>query len=186
MIKRVFDFIFSFVGILLLFPIAFTCWILACVDTHSNGLFLQSRIGQYGKSFTILKLRTIHLNKGTISKIGAFLRRYKLDEIPQLFNILKGDMSIVGPRPDIPGYYDILQGENRNILELKPGLTSLAAIKYANEEEVLSTIENPLQYNDDVIFPDKVRMNLEYYYKLSFFGDLKIIWLTVFSLFGKK
>ena len=186
MIKRIFDFIFSLVGILLLFPILIICWLLACIDTYSNGVFLQTRIGQFGRPFTVIKFRTMYINTNNISSTGVFLRRYKLDELPQLLNVLQGSMSMVGPRPDIAGYYDTLKGENSKILELKPGLTSEAAIKYANEEAVLSTIENPLQYNDDVIFPDKVRMNLEYYYKLSFFGDLKIIWLTVFSLFGKK
>jgi lipopolysaccharide/colanic/teichoic acid biosynthesis glycosyltransferase len=115
-----------------------------------------------------------------VSKIGALLRNSKMDELPQLWNILIGDMSFVGPRPDIAGYYDVLQGENRKILELKPGLTSLASIKYAKEEELLEKQENPLNYNDTVLFPDKVKMNLEYYYSNSIFGDLKIIWKTFF------
>ena len=89
-------------------------------------------------------------------------------------------MSFVGPRPDIPGYYDTLEGENRKILQLKPGLTSSASIKYANEDALLDQQENPLIYNDTVLFPDKVRMNLEYYYNHSFIGDLKIIWQTIF------
>ena len=183
MIKRFFDFIFSLGAIILLSPIFLVCWLLASIDTFSNGLFLQARIGQYGKPFTIYKFRTMHLNKGAISKVGAFFRKFKLDELPQLLNVLQGSMSIVGPRPDILGYYDKLEGENRKVLELKPGLTSEAAIKYANEEAVLSTIENPLQYNDDVIFPDKVRINLDYYYNRSFWGDLKIIFKTIVKLF---
>ena len=108
------------------------------------------------------------------------MRHSKLDELPQLWNIIIGNMSFVGPRPDIAGYYDLLQGENRKILELKPGLTSLASIKYAHEEYILAQQENPLGYNDTVIFPDKVKMNLEYYYSNSIYGDLKIIWKTVF------
>ena len=117
-----------------------------------------------------------------ITKLGSFIRKTSLDELPQLFNILKGDMSVVGPRPDIVGYYDILEGENRKILELKPGLTSEAAIKYANEEQLLDQQENPQHYNDIVLFPDKVQMNLAYYYNRSFFGDIKIIGQTVFCL----
>lgn len=108
------------------------------------------------------------------------MRKSKIDELPQLFNVLFGTMSLVGPRPDIPGYYDTLQGENRKILKLKPGITSEASIKYANEEVVLEQQPNPLQYNDEVIFPDKVKMNLEYYYKQSFWLDLKILFKTIF------
>lgn len=122
-----------------------------------------------------------------ISKIGEFLRSYKLDELPQFFNVLKGDMSVVGPRPDLQGYYDLLEGENREILQLKPGLTSPAALKYSNEKQLLEKQEFPLLYNDNNIFPDKVRMNLDYNYQRSFWGDLIIILETVwFTFFNKK
>ncbi|SRX54891.1 UDP-glucose:undecaprenyl-phosphate glucose-1-phosphate transferase [Aequorivita sp. CIP111184] len=112
---------------------------------------------------------------GTISSYGQFLRSSKFDELPQLLNILLGQMSFVGPRPDVPGYYDKMEGEERKILELKPGLCSRAALKYYNEEALLAKQKDPLLYNDEIIFPDKVRMNLEYYYNRSFFGDLRII-----------
>ena len=115
----------------------------------------------------------------TVTWFGRFLRKSKLDELPQLFNILKGDMSFVGPRPDLPGYYDLLEGENRKILELKPGLTSEASIKYRNEETILQNVSNPKQYNDEVLFPDKIKMNLDYYYKQNLLIDLKIILKTV-------
>lgn len=115
---------------------------------------------------------------GKVTCLGKILRKYKFDELPQLINILKGDMSVVGPRPDIPGYYDKLTGVEKRILYLKPGLTSLAAIKYKNEEQLLELKENPSYYNDEIIFPDKVKMNLEYQEKQSFFYDLKIILLT--------
>jgi lipopolysaccharide/colanic/teichoic acid biosynthesis glycosyltransferase len=154
-------------------------WFLAIIDTHSNGVFIQERIGQFGKGFKIYKLRSIQIESKMgalkISKIGRFLRSYKLDELPQLINVLKGEMSIVGPRPDIAGYYDLLEGENRKILELKPGLTSLASLKYYNEEALLNMQEDPLYFNDNVLFPDKIKMNLDYYYNQSFVGDLKII-----------
>lgn len=156
---------------------------MASVDVRNNGFFFQKRIGQYGKHFTIYKLQTIHPKTKQISKIGAFLRKTKIDELPQLFNILKGDMSFVGPRPDIPGYYDLLEGENHKILNLKPGITSEASIKYANEEYLLKEMPDPFEYNDKVLFPDKVKMNLEYYYKRSFWLDVKIILKTVFSRF---
>ena len=122
----------------------------------------------------------MHLDTGAISRYGNFLRKSKLDELPQLLNILLGQMSFVGPRPDIPGYYDRLKGEDRKILELKPGLCSWAAIKYFNEDEELKLHTNPLEYNDEIIFPDKVRMNLEYYYNQSFSEDIKILWKTIF------
>lgn len=178
--KRVFD-IFLSLGILLIgwLPMIFCIAILSLAD-RASGLYSQTRIGQFGKPFTLYKLRTMHPTTQSISKFGAFLRRSKLDELPQLWNILKGDMSFVGPRPDIPGYYDQLQGEERKILELKPGLTCEASIKYAHEELLLAQQNNPLHYNDTVIFPDKVRMNLLYYHNQSFFGDLKILWKTVF------
>ena len=111
---------------------------------------------------------------------GKFLRKSKLDELPQLLNIIKGDMSVVGPRPDIPGYYDALEGENRKILELKPGLTSEASIKYRNEEMLLKSVSNSKKYNDETIFPDKVKMNLNYYYNHNLLIDLKIILKTIF------
>ena len=116
----------------------------------------------------------------TSSIFGKFVRKYKLDELPQLWNILIGDMSFVGPRPDIPGYYDALEGENRKILELKPGLTSEASIKYRNEEMLLQSVSNPKKYNDETIFPDKVKMNLNYYYNHNLLIDLKIILKTIF------
>lgn len=126
----------------------------------------------------------MHLVTGEVSRFGKMLRRYKLDELPQLFNILIGDMSFVGPRPDVEGYYDNLVGEDRKILELKPGLCSWTALKYIDEEEVLKLQENPLKYNDEVIFPDKVKMNLEYYYNQSFWEDIKILWATARRLLG--
>ena len=115
-----------------------------------------------------------------ISSVGRFLRRSKLDELPQLGNIIAGQMSIVGPRPDVAGYYDKLEGELRKILELKPGLTSPAALKYYNEEQLLAQHPDPAYFNDHVIFPDKVRLNLMYFYNRSFIGDFKIIWDTIF------
>lgn len=179
MTKSMFDFILSLLLFFSFIVVLFGIYILSLLDTQSNGLFFQKRIGQNGKPFTIYKFKTIHPKTGSISKIGMFLRKYKLDELPQLLNILFGQMSFVGPRPDIKGYYDKLEGDERKILELKPGLTSLASIKYANEDEILKLQSNPLKYNDEVIFPDKVKMNLDYYYNRSFFVDLKIILKTI-------
>lgn len=189
-LKRLFDVLFSVFGLLLFFWLLFLAWFLAIIDTRSNGFFAHERIGQYGNRFKIYKLRTIQIvpNTGTlkISKIGRFLRKYKLDELPQLINVLKGEMSVVGPRPDIAGYYDLLEGENRKILELKPGLTSLASLKYFNEDELLDKQEDSLSFNEYVLFPDKVKMNLDYYYHQSFWGDLKIVANTCKFILGKN
>lgn len=178
--KRIFDIVFSILALLLLGWAIFIGFLIASIDTKANGLFRQIRIGQYGRKFKILKLRTIHPATGHISATGQFFRKYKIDEFPQLFNVLLGEMSFVGPRPDIPGYYDALEGNDRKVLELRPGITSAASLKYAQEDLLLLQQENPEAYNDTVIFPDKVKMNLDYYRNRSFFGDIKIILETIF------
>lgn len=182
MSKRLFDLFFASIGLIIASPFLILLFVLATIDTKQNGIFFQKRIGQFGLPFTIYKIRTFGISKKQpISKWGRFLRNSKLDELPQLLNIIIGNMSFVGPRPDIEGYYDLLEGENRKILELKPGLTSLASIKYSNEGFLLENHENPFWYNDTVIFPDKVRMNLEYYNSNSIIGDIKIIFKTLFN-----
>ena len=179
-LKRTFDFLASLVSIFLFCWIILICIIIASIDTKSTGLFIQKRIGQFGKPFNIFKIKSMNDTTKKVSAFGNFLRKSKLDELPQLLNILLGQMSFVGPRPDVPGYYDKLKGEERKILELKPGLSSEASIKYAHEEEVLNQKENPLEYNDTIIFPDKIKMNLEYYYKQSILVDLQILVKTIF------
>jgi lipopolysaccharide/colanic/teichoic acid biosynthesis glycosyltransferase len=188
MTKRLFDILCSILGLITLGWLIILCWILATIDTKSNGLFIQKRIGQFGKPFNIFKLKSMrsHGSIKTVSLFGNFLRKTKIDELPQMVNVLIGNMSVVGPRPDIPGYYDKLQGDDRKILELKPGLTSFATLKYANEETLLSQQENPLHYNDTILFPDKVKLNLDYYHHHSFFGDLNIIAQTAMSLLRKN
>lgn len=187
--KRVFDVLFSVFVLLLFFWLLILAWLLAAISTRTSGFFVQERVGQYGRKFNIYKLRTMQINqnfgKVKIPKLGRLLRSYKLDELPQLINVIKGQMSIVGPRPDILGYYDLLVGENKKILALKPGLTSLASLKYYNEDAILEAQSNPLRYNDEVIFPDKIKMNLDYYYNQSFSNDIKIIVKTVSSIIAK-
>ncbi len=182
--KRLFDIVLSSIGLLFFGCLILILILFAYFDT-GNGIFFQKRIGQYGKPFNIYKIRSIKTSSEDISNFGKFIRKTKLDEMPQLLNVLLGQMSFVGPRPDIPGYYDKLEGEDRKILELKPGLTSEASLKYYNEESILKNIAEPLEYNDTVIFPDKVKMNLEYYYKQSFSEDLRIIFKTI-SVFFRK
>lgn len=156
-------------------------------------LFRQQRVGRFGRPFTIYKFRTMVQNhngspvsvKGQdrITPFGAFLRKYKLDELPEIWNVLKGDMSLVGPRPDVSEYLDKLQGEEKLILNLRPGITGPASIKYIDEEEILALQHDPKEYNDNIIWPDKVRINLEYYHNMTFLGDLRIIGKTIA---GKK
>lgn len=145
-------------------------------------LFKQIRIGKNGVPFTIYKLRTIPEGATMPNAWGAFLRKSKLDELPQLLNVLKGEMTLVGPRPDVPGYADLLQGDNRIILTLKPGITGLASLKYRNEEQLLAQQPNPKQYNDEVIWPDKVRINKWYASNRTFLIDLQIIFYTLIPI----
>lgn len=176
--KRLFDLLFSFVGLLILSPIILIMALVTALDTGSSGFFLQDRVGQHGKLFRIIKLRTISAKTSAISKYGKFLRRSKIDELPQLYNVLIGEMSFVGPRPDVPGYADVLKGKDRAFLKLKPGLTGLASLKYKNEEALLALERNPLQYNDTVIWPDKIRLNNWYEEHRSFGMDLLILCYT--------
>jgi len=193
-IKRIFDIMASFIGLLILWPVMLVITLLIKIKMPGGPVFFtQKRVGRHGKLFTLVKFRTMAVNHGgnsitvkgesRITPLGATLRKYKLDELPGLWNVLKGDMSFVGPRPDVPGYADQLTGEERKILKLRPGITGPASMKYANEEEILAQQPDPVKYNDEVIYPDKVRINLEYLKRQSFFLDLKII---VFTVLGKK
>jgi len=170
--------------VILLIAFVFLCLVIGitAIDTQSNGFFTQERIGQYGKSFLIYKLRTLHVKTNKTSLWGRMLRKTKLDELPQLLNILKGQMTFVGPRPDVPGYADKLDGADRIILNLKPGITGLASLKYRNEEQILSQQPNPQLYNDEVIWPDKVRINKWYAENRTLVMDVQIIFLTLFPV----
>lgn len=188
--KSLFDRVMSFFGLIILFPIFLIIAFLIRIKMSGGPIiFKQKRVGQYGKLFTMYKFRsmTVHhfgssvsvAGESRITPLGAKLRKYKLDELPELWNVLVGDMSFVGPRPDVPGYADKLQGEDRRILLLKPGITGPASLKYRNEEELLAKQENPQKYNDEVLFPDKVRINIDYLNNWSFVKDIKIIIYTV-------
>jgi lipopolysaccharide/colanic/teichoic acid biosynthesis glycosyltransferase len=190
MTKRIFDVMVTIVMLVVAIPVMLVVAVMIAVAMPDGAiLFRQERIGQYGKTFRIVKFRTMRANSdgssvtvmgdGRVTRLGRFLRRYKLDELPELWNVLKGDMSLVGPRPDVPGYADKLEGEERLILQLKPGLTGTATLKYRNEEELLAKQDDPIRYNDEVIWRDKVRINLQYYYNHSLMGDVKILFDTV-------
>ena len=177
-------------GLLLLWPVLLVCAILIRIKMPGGPvIFKQRRVGQYGQLFTMYKFRTMKVNhsgstvsvqgESRITPLGAKLRKYKLDELPELWNVLIGDMSLVGPRPDVPGYADKLEGEDRRILLLKPGITGVASLKYRNEEELLAEQNDPQKYNDEVLFPDKVKINIEYLDNWSFGFDIKIITYTI-------
>ena len=190
-IKRAFDLCISIFGLVFFSWLILITWFIATIETNSNGFYIQKRVGRNGKLFKLIKIKTMKphnsiqttittKNDIRITNWGSFFRKTKLDELPSLWNVLMGDMSLVGPRPDVPGYADKLVGKDRRILELRPGITGPATLKYANEEELLANVEDPIKYNDEVIVPDKVRINLEYMDNWSLWLDIKIIFKTIF------
>ena len=213
MLKFVFDKVVSLVGLIVLSPLLLIVALLIKWKMSGPILFCQQRVGRYGRIFTVYKFRTMTVKaeasvasrnseatsiasqeQSRITPLGEKLRRYKLDELPELWNVLKGDMSFVGPRPDVPGYADQLQGEDREVLLLRPGITGPASLKYRNEEDILEAVDEALQkgrsglpigittvqeYNDNVIYPDKVRLNRYYLHHYSFIKDIKMIVCTV-------
>lgn len=190
LLKSIFDRTASFFGLVFLFPVLIVVGILIRIKMPGGPIiFKQRRVGQHGQLFTMYKFRSMTVGhsgssvsvkgESRITPLGVKLRKYKLDELPELWNVLIGDMSLVGPRPDVPGYADKLEGENRRMLLLKPGITGPASLKYRNEEEILAEQENPQKYNDAVLFPDKVQINIEYLDNWSFWNDIKIIIYTV-------
>ena len=212
-LKLIFDKVVSLVGLIVLSPILLIVALLIKWKMPGPILFCQQRVGRYGRIFTVYKFRTMTVKaeaavasrnseatsiasqeQSRITPLGEKLRRYKLDELPELWNVLKGDMSFVGPRPDVPGYADQLQGEDREVLLLRPGITGPASLKYRNEEDILEAVDEALQkgrsglpmgittvqeYNDNVIYPDKVRLNRYYLHHYSFIKDIQMIVCTV-------
>jgi lipopolysaccharide/colanic/teichoic acid biosynthesis glycosyltransferase len=190
-IKRSFDFMVALFGLLVTWWLILLAWVAASIDTRSNGFFIQKRVGRNGEIFRVVKIKTMHpvaafdttvTRRGDprITPLGAFFRRTKIDELPQLWNVLFGDMSFVGPRPDVPGFADKLQGEERAMLSIRPGITGPATLKYRNEEELLAAQDDPEAYNRDVIWPDKVRTNLQYIQEWSLWNDCCYIFRTIF------
>ena len=189
-VKRSFDLVFSFLGFAFLWWFILICYILASIDTRSNGFFLQKRIGRNGRPFFFIKLRTMRVDPSfqttvttdhdpRITRVGKFFRKTKLDELPQLINVFLGQMSFVGPRPDVPGFADKLQGSDRIILAVRPGITGPATLRYRTEEALLAEQDDPERYNDEILWPEKVRLNREYVESWSFWGDLRWILRTL-------
>ena len=190
LIKRAFDFLLAGLGLVFTSPIIITAWIVASIETRSNGFFFQSRVGQNKKLFILVKIKTMRPTLGInanvtqsgdvrITKSGAFFRNTKIDELPQLWNVLVGQMSFVGPRPDVEGYADKLLGTDSLILSVRPGITGPASLKYKNEEALLMKKANPEQYNNEVIWPDKVKINIQYVSNWSFSKDIGYICQTI-------
>lgn len=189
-LKWMFDRVMALIGLFLLWPILLAVAVAIRIKMPDGpAIFRQKRVGRHGRLFTMYKFRSMTVGHGgssvsvageaRITPLGAKLRRYKLDELPELWNVLIGDMSFVGPRPDVPGYADRLVGPDREVLRLRPGITGPASLKYRNEEELLAAQADPQRYNDEVIFPDKVRLNLYYLKHYSFVKDLQMIVCTV-------
>ena len=188
-IKYIFDRTMALIGLLFLWPVLLVVAILIKCQMPGPVLFVQPRVGKDGKLFNCHKFRSMTVGHGgssvsvageaRITPLGAKLRKCKLDELPELWDVFIGAMSFVGPRPDVPGYADKLQGEDRIVLTLRPGITGPATLKYRNEEELLATVKNPIRYNDEVIYPDKVRINRYYAENYSFIKDIQMIFCTV-------
>lgn len=189
-LKYIFDRLMALIGLLVLWPVLLIVALLIRVKMPGGPvIFKQKRVGRNGKLFTMYKFRSMTVGHGgssvsvagesRITPLGAKLRHYKLDELPELWNVLVGDMSFVGPRPDVPGYADQLRGDEREVLKLRPGITGPASLKYRDEEDLLALQPDPQKYNDEVIFPDKVRINLYYLHHYSFVKDIEMIFCTV-------
>lgn len=190
-VKRIFDFLVSLLGIIILSPIFIIVSIAIKLDSKGNILFLQKRVGRYGKEFNIYKFRTmvtdaeklgkqITIGKDNrITRVGAFLRKFKIDELPQLFNVLKGDMSLVGPRPEVPKYVSLYTEEQKKVLNVRPGITDIASLRYKDENDILGKVDNPEEYYINVIMKDKLNLNLEYIEKSNIIFDIYLIVKTI-------
>lgn len=190
-VKRIFDFLMSFIGLIILLPIFIIVSVAIKLDSKGEILFLQKRVGRYGKEFNIYKFRTMitdaeNIGKqitvgkdNRITKVGAILRKFKIDELPQLFNVLKGDMSLVGPRPEVPKYVALYNKEQRRVLDIRPGITDMASLRYRDENDILGKVDNPEEYYINIIMKDKLSLNLEYIEKGNIFFDIYLIIKTI-------
>ena len=194
MIKRVFDIFFSFIGILFFLPVYVIIAILIKLDSKGDVFYRQERIGKNGFPFNVFKFRTMipeAFSKGTltvgsrdprVTRVGYYLRKYKLDELPQLFNVILGDMSFVGPRPEIKKYTDLYTKEQRKILSIKPGITDYASIKFRNENDILASSDNPEKLYVEKIMSQKIELNMIYINDNHVFKDVQIILQTFYTI----
>lgn len=192
--KRLFDILISGLGLLALSPLFIVVAVWIKVDSQGPVFYRQTRVGKGNKDFQLLKFRsmvgdadksgllTVGGHDSRVTRAGYFIRKYKLDELPQLINVFLGDMSLVGPRPEVRKYVDMYTPEQLHVLDIRPGITDAASIKYRNENDLLAAADNPEQYYIDVIMPDKLRINLEYVAHHSLIGDLKLIFDTFIAI----
>lgn len=195
MIKRSFDIIFSIFGLVFFLPVFLILIVIIKIDSNGPAFYKQTRVGRYNRDFSLYKFRSMRVNsdKGglltvggkdsRITKAGYFIRKYKLDELPQMINVLKGEMSFVGPRPEVRKYVEMYDEKQLKVLNVRPGITDNASIKYKNENDILHKSENPEELYIKIILPDKLNLNLEYINDRSFFKDLKIIFRTIKEIF---
>ena len=191
--KRLFDIVCSFFGLVFLSWLFVFVALWVGLSSRGGVFYRQRRVGRCNRDFTIYKFRSMRVNSdrqglltiggrdGRITKAGVFIRKYKLDELPQLFNVLRGDMSFVGPRPEVRKYVELYTEELKKVLTVRPGITSLSSIKYRNENEILSRSDNPEQYYIDVIMQDKLAIELDYLEQRSLLTDIKVIFQTIFG-----
>lgn len=191
MAKRLFDIALSLAGIIVLSPVLLTIFFAVKSGSQGPAIYRQTRVGRGGKDFELYKFRsmrvgsdskgllTVGSNDPRITGTGAFIRKYKLDELPQLFNVLKGDMSFVGPRPEVRKYVELYDEEQRKVLAVRPGITDLASVKYRNENDLLDGKEDPEKFYVERIMPDKLRINLEYLNDRSTLRDVRVIFATL-------
>jgi lipopolysaccharide/colanic/teichoic acid biosynthesis glycosyltransferase len=192
--KRLFDIIFSALGIIILSPIFLLLWFTIKLESHGPALFMQTRVGKNNKDFKLIKFRSMYLNSESfgqltvgmrdprITNVGYTLRKYKLDELPQLLNVLKGDMSLVGPRPEVRKYVNMYTPQQMKVLEVNPGITDYASIQFINENQLLANAENPDEYYINNIMPKKLEMNLQYIKSNNPFKDISLILKTIFRI----
>ncbi|MFV9510482.1 sugar transferase [Tepidibacillus sp. LV47] len=192
--KRLFDIVFSSMGMIILSPLFLVIYLWIKLDSKGPAIFKQTRIGKNGREFQIYKFRTMVVdaeklgkqitvsNDKRITRSGRFLRKYKLDELPQLLNVLKGDMSFVGPRPEVPRYTALYNAEQKKVLTIRPGITDYASIKYRDENEILAQSDDPEKTYIEQIMVDKLKLNLQYIEEMSFWNDIKIIFRTLLKI----
>lgn len=194
MVKRSFDIVVSFIGLVVISPLLLLIALLILLDDGFPVFYLQKRVGLHNKDFTIYKFRTMRAGadkKGLltvgdkdprVTRVGYYLRKYKLDELPQLFNVLLGDMSMVGPRPEVRKYVEMYSEEQKRVLNVKPGITDYASIAFISENEMLAQANNPEELYVKYVMPEKLRLNLAYIQRRSFYEDLKILIMTLIKI----
>lgn len=194
---RLFDIIFSFLGILFFFPLFIIIYLSIIIESKGGGIYIQNRVGKDGEDFRLIKFRSMRIGsdkKGLITvggrdprmtKTGIFIRRFKLDELPQLINVFKGDMSLVGPRPEVRKYVEMYDSEQNKVLCVRPGVTDYASIEYVDENTILGFVANPEEVYINQIMPDKIRLNMKYIENQSINEYFRIIFLTILHIIKK-